>query len=384
MGGNSTGARRLRVLGVQDREFADYNGPRASAHAIERRRVFPLERIHRSLGVGAAINPWPPKGLDLVHAWKRVPFGPTPFVLGFEWHLPLSWEHQPRSFNAVMDRLLSPQCRKVVAISKRAAAATLHRHEKHPGVETLRAKMAVRPPNISIPDIQDTFDATAKLDELRLLFVGDHFARKGGCVAVRLAEKARAAGLPLHITIVSALQCGGGIWTDPQRREFFDPYLKLLAQPNVTVLPPQSRASTMELIGRSHLTLLPTLADRFDYTVAEGMARFTPAIVTASSSFPEFLDGGNGVLLSLDVGCQGDWRGVERTDRGAPAFEAMFADTVDELADQALAACRDLLDDPARLGAMRQAARRTAEEKFDAAEASRFWDRLYSEAVERR
>lgn len=383
MDGNSTGARKLRVLGVQDREFA-YNAPRASTHVLEHRRAFPLEKIHRPLSGGVAMNPWPLKGFDLVHAWKRVPFGPTPFILGFEWHLPLSWEHQPRSFNAVMDRLLSPQCRKVVAISKGAAAATLHRHEKHPGVDILRSKMMVRLPNVAIPNMRDTFDPAAELNELRLLFVGDHFARKGGCVAVRLAEKARAAGLPLHVTIVSALQCGAGIWTDPKRAEFFEPYLKLLDQPNVTVLPPQTQAKTVELMGRSHLTLLPTLADRFDYTLAEGMARFTPAIVTASSSFPEFIDSGNGVLLSLDVGCQGDWRGVERTDRGAPAFEAMFADTVDQLADQALAGCAGLLGTPGKLGAMRQAARRSAEEKFDAAEASRFWDRLYSEAVQPR
>lgn len=373
--------RKLRILSVQDGQMAAYHGPRSSRHAIERRRYLPLEKIYRPLSGGKLMNPVPLKPFDVVHAWRRVPVGPTPFIVGFEWHLPLSWEHQPKSFSLLMERLLSPQCRKVVAISKGAAAATLHRHENHPCVDVLRAKMTVRAPNLPIPEIQDSFDPAAGLDELRLLFVGNHFARKGGCVAVRLAEKARAAGLPVHITIVSSIECGAGIWTDPTRAEFFEPYRKLLNQPNVTVLAPQGHARIVELIGQSHLTLTPTLDDRFDSTIVEGMARYTPAIVTASSCFPEFIDKRNGVLLPLDVGCQGDWRGVERTDRHTPAFEAMFADTIDQLADHALAACAGLLDDPRKLAAMRQAARRTAEEKFDAVEAARFWDGLYEEAV---
>src|SRR5690349_5810282 len=93
------------------------------------------------------INPWPLQNADLVHAWKRVPLGPTPFVVGFGWNLPLTWEHSPRSFALIMDALLSPRCRRIIASSQAAAAAMLHRHENHTRHGELRAKTIVRLPN---------------------------------------------------------------------------------------------------------------------------------------------------------------------------------------------------------------------------------------------
>jgi glycosyltransferase involved in cell wall biosynthesis len=381
-GGTST--RQLRILGIQDRYPFAYNSPRTSRHVIDRRRFLPLERIYRPMAGGAMINPWPPKPFDLVHSLNRVPLGPTPFVIGFDWHLPLSWENNPGSFKMVMDQLLSPKCRRIVAMSKAAAAATLHRHENHPRIEELRAKTTVRLPNVQMPDMQDWFDPAAGLDQLRLVFVGDHFARKGGCVAVKLAEKALAAGLPIHVTIVSSLSCGNGIWTNPDRAEFYEPYLKLLDQPNVTVLKDQPPAKIPDLLAKSHLTFLPTLGDACDYTVIEGMARFTPVFATATSAFPEFIDADNGVLLPVETTCQGEWKHIGRADRGTPEFEAVFAGTVEQLADQAFAACADFFNTPSRLAAMRKAARRTAEEKFDAVKAARFWDQLYLDAVEGR
>jgi glycosyltransferase involved in cell wall biosynthesis len=278
---------------------------------------------------------------------------------------------------------LSSKCRRIVAASQAAASAMLHRHENHPRIAELTAKTTVRLPNVVIPDTQDWFDPAAKLEQLRLVFVGDHFARKGGCAAVRLAQKAREAGLPVHVTIVSSLECGNGIWTDPERAEFFQPYLQLLDQPNVTVLRDQPAAKVAELVAGAHMMLLPTLGDAYDFTAMEGMARFTPVMVTATGAFPEFIDGGSGVLLDVETTCQGEWKHVGRTDRGTPAFETTFSDTIERLAEQALSACTRLLEDPGQLGDLRQGARRMAEDRLDANEASRFWDDLYLRAVSR-
>jgi hypothetical protein len=41
-------------------------------------------------------------------------------------------------------------------------------------------------------------------ETIRLIFVGNNFARKGGIVALRLARRALAEGLPLQIHIVSS------------------------------------------------------------------------------------------------------------------------------------------------------------------------------------
>lgn len=383
MGDHMAGAhaisRKIKVLGTRDREEFVYNSSRSSRHAMDRRRYLPLGRLYEPMAGATVMNPWPLSGADLVHAWNRIPIGPTPFVVGFGWHLPLTWEHSPRSFALLMDTLLSPRCRRIVASSQAAASAMLHRHEKHARYDELRAKTIVRLPSTDIPDMQDWFDPSKKLEELRLVFVGDHFARKGGCVAVKLAEKARAAGLPLHITIVSSLTCG--VWTDPTRAGFFDPYLKLCNLPNVTLIRNLPRTEMIDLVARSHLMLMPTLGDALDYTVIEGMARFTPAIVSATGAFPEFIDAESGVLLPVETTCQGEWKHVGAQDRDKPAFEDIFTNTVDRLTEETFAVCADLLANPLRLSGLRQGARRMAEVKLNAKDASSFWDDLYAEAL---
>jgi len=49
----------------------------------------------------------------------------------------------------------------------------------------------------------------------------------------------------------------------------------------------------------------------------------------------------------------------------------------------AFRACVELLNNPAKLAAKRQAARRTIEERFDAVVAGQFWDEVYLDAVTR-
>lgn len=376
--------RQLRILGVRDRYPFSFNSPRASRHRIETRRFLPFEKFCPPLTGGTAINPWPPKPFDLVHAWNRVPLGPTPFVIGFESHLPRGWGREKTlGYRTLMAALLSDSCRRIVAISGAAELTFRHQHEANPRVDELMAKTTVRFPNVVIPDMEEWFDPAAKIDPLRVFFVGGHFARKGGCVAVRLAEKARAAGLPIHVTIVSSLTCGGGIWTDPLRPEFFEPYMKLLDAPNITLLKGAPNAKVLELASQSHLSLLTTFGDTFGYSAFEGMMCYTPVIATTVSALPEFIDDTNGFLLPLETNRDREWKHTSSPDRDKPVFEKVFVDTIEELADGAFAACVEMLDNPQKLALKRKAARRTVEEKFGADDANAFWDQLYQDAVRR-
>lgn len=378
-----TPARQLQVLGIRDRYPFTFNSPRFSRHRIELRRFIPFDKFYPPLGGGTVVNPLPPRHFDLLHAWNRVPLGSTPFVIGFESHLPRAWgQERTAAYRMLMDTLLSPGCRRIIAISKAGEHTFLRQHEAHPRIEELKAKLLVRYPNVVIPEMQEWFDPAAKLDRLRILFVGGHFARKGGCVAVRLAEKARQANLPIDITIVSSLTCGGGIWTDPLRDEFFTPYLKALDQPNITLLKGAPNAKVLEIASQSHLSLLTTFGDTFGYSAFEGMMCHTPVIATAVSALPEFINDENGVLLPLETNRDHEWKHSSHPGRDTPAFEKIFADTIEELAEGAFSACAALLGDPARLASMRKAARRTAKEKFDAVDATAFWDQLYLDAVQ--
>lgn len=60
-----------------------------------------------------------------------------------------------------------------------------------------------------------------------------------------------------------------------------------------------------------------------------------------------------------------------------------MADTIEDLTVGAFRASVELLKNPAKLAAKRQAARRTIEEKFDVVVAGQFWDEVYLDAVTR-
>ena len=91
----------------------------------------------------------------------------------------------------------------------------------------------------------------------------------------------------------------------------------------------------------------------------------------------------NGVLLGIETNEDREWLHV-RGDHSTPAFEKIFADEVERLADETLAACVALMNDPQRLARMRKAARKTAHDMFNAEDANRYWDDLYEEVVAER
>lgn len=209
-----------------------------------------------------------------------------------------------------------------------------------------------------------------------------HFARKGGCVAVRLAELAAAAGVPLDITVVSKLQMGGGIWTDPTRDGYFDTWRERLKHPSIRWIERLPNPQTLALFGRSHFALLPTFGDTFGFSAIEAMQTYCPVIATDQGALNEFIDDGrNGHLLPLETNALGEWVGSGRPDRGTARFERLFTDEVDRLAQESLDRIVAAMNDPAAYRHMRKGARETVVKRFCGASATTYWDDLYEAAV---
>jgi glycosyltransferase involved in cell wall biosynthesis len=219
--------------------------------------------------------------------------------------------------------------------------------------------------------------------EITLVFVGNHFVRKGGLVALRVAQLANQTGFPLKIDIVSGLQAGASSWIGPTRPGFLNEYRSLLdTLPNVTSHGSQPNSTVLNLIGRSHFLLLPTFSDTFGYSAIEAMARYTPVIATDIGALPEFIeDQVNGILLPLDKNEIGEWKHEGRTDRHLPAYEQLFRDEIERLAESLLQKLQACVEDRSAYCRMRQKARATAETLFALDDARRFWDALYREVV---
>ncbi len=372
--------RPLRVVVTRDRYPYKFNSPRQSRHHIEPRYFLPTHRISKRLEA-FTLRPMFER-YDLVHSINRIPVGSSPYVVSFESHLPRYWWNYDDWLNqACIRSLASSDCRAIIAMSRAAARTFAKQHSTSPHLSKLLAKLVVVYPNIPIPDQSDML-AGDPCDTLRLVFVGAHFGRKGGCVAVRVAELARLQGLPIEVTIVSKLEHGPGIWTDPQRPGFFDRYLKLLDADNVTWLAGAANADVLDLFARAHVALLPTFADTFGYSAFEAMARWTPTLATKQGALPEFIDDDCGFMLDLETNDVGEWVGMSR-DRTSEAFERYFADEVERLSQDTIARLTPLIGDSAHMSALRAAARARAVSMFDATRASLILDELYDRAVEK-
>jgi glycosyltransferase involved in cell wall biosynthesis len=357
-----------------------FHGPRASRHRIVNRDFLPLSRVAPRLDGVTTFVPWPVAKTDLYHALNRIPLGFAPYVIGFESHLPRGGAKTSAYFKALTRSLLSSRCRGIIGLSDSALQVFRDMHGDSGALPDLEPKLIRRYPNVVVPG---TPNPGPPMDALyRATFVGNHFGRKGGCVAVRLAELARERQFPLQVEIVSALQCGGSVWTDPQQPGFFDKYLRLLDLPNVVLHRRMENAEVVRLLADSHLSLLPTFSDSFGFSALESMAVGTPVLATAQFALREFITPENGVLLPLEVDGQGLWVHHIYSDRSTEGFATMFEAEVERLAQEAFAAIVRLYEDPAAYAEMRLAAWRTAAELFDARSAQAFWDDYYIERLE--
>ncbi len=291
-----------------------FNSPRQSRHTIEIRNFIPFNKVSQAAEGFTVFNPLPPRRFDLVHAFNRIPLGPTPFIIGFESHLPRAFGFEDTAiFGAGTRRLAEDKCRRIVAISDYARRQFLDQHEG-PEHDGLRHKLQVRYPNLVVPPQSQAFDPGDR-SRIKLLFVGNHFARKGGCVALRIAELAQQQGIPLDVEIVSSFEVGPVSWVDPVRTSFFDRDRALLSSlQNVTHHPALPNAQVLSLVAKAHFVLLPTFSDTFGYSAIEAMAHGTPVIATAQGALPEFINNRNGILLPLETDTIGECKHIGRID----------------------------------------------------------------------
>ena len=119
-----------------------------------------------------------------------------------------------------------------------------------------------------------------------MLFLGVDWYRKGGDVAVQVADALNAAGVPATLTVVGCTPV-----LDRPR-----PYVRLRGfLPKST---PEGRAELERLLATSHVLLMPVRAEAFGCVFCEASAYGMPSITTTSGGAGSAVtDGDNGLLF---------------------------------------------------------------------------------------
>ncbi|MFY9288199.1 MAG: glycosyltransferase family 4 protein [Alphaproteobacteria bacterium] len=371
--------KQLKIAVLKDRYPTLFNTPRISRHTIKRVPFIPTHKIsHHIEGFTLPLA----FGADLGHYVNRIPVvSRIPFIMSFESHLPryFAGEHT-KLFRLMRQQLTNPLCRQIIAMSKFAKNLFIRQHENSHAFDDLMKKIQIIYPHIHLP----IYDAHKKRTPgpLKLVFIGSHFGRKGGAVTVRAAEIAKARNLPVRFHIISSLQAGHGIWTDPHSEDFFNPYFKLLNLDNITFDRHLPNVRIFDVLKESDFSILTTFSDTFGYSAIESLSTGTPVIATPQGALPEFVQHEqNGLMIPLATDPFGEWQHIKRNDNGSAAYAAMFKAEIDRMAEDLIKAISPYIDNPEKITPMRANARNTAESMFDTQKTSVYLDALYDQSV---
>lgn len=137
----------------------------------------------------------------------------------------------------------------------------------------------------------------------KLLFLGVDWQRKGGDVALAVAQHLNQRGIPTELTIAGA-----------QPPTSFPPFVRSLGF--LDRRNPAQRQTLTALLAESHFLLLPSRAECYGHVLCEANAFGVPVLATAVGGIPTVVRNGiNGQLFALDAPVS-DYSDAICSDRG--------------------------------------------------------------------
>jgi glycosyltransferase involved in cell wall biosynthesis len=326
----------------------------------------------RRLAVWAeSFAPVPEPGYDLTHSFNAVPtLTRRPYIVSFESYLPrLPADHDHGIFTPAFDlleehlraRLADDRCIACLAYSEYAHRQFSHQAAGSRHRAAIEAKMRVRYP--AFPLRRTTPKSGS--GELKLLFTGYDFMRKGGPVLLRAHERLRAAGIPVTTTIVSGLSWDPADYVGPSSAAFVERELQRLSAPGIEHLGSIPNARVLELMQEADYFVLPTFHDTFGYVALEALAGGTPVIATDTCALPEVVEHGrNGYLIPFENDADvGRWPWISR--RQDPHYDEAYAAETERMAERLTAILTEAYDARASYSERSAAAIERMRSRFD-------------------
>ncbi|TVP57113.1 MAG: glycosyltransferase [Nodularia sp. (in: Bacteria)] len=382
-----------KILVTGQKHLSIPNLPRSSKHKIIRAKPFPTGRypLKKIWSPFESFDSWQPswKQYQVVHSFNSIQYTDKPWFVTCEDHTFLynnpKNNVERRIYNFLNNRLSLDNCCKIIAISDYAKMRFLRQIAGWQTRDQIMRKVDIIQPNFPLRANQPK--KYQENQKLTLTFVGNHLARKGGIVALRLAKKAEKLKLPIIVNIVSGLKHGPRVPTDFPDTTKYAEDLKLLDLDNIIHYKNISNEKVIDLLSHSHFQIMATLHDTYGYSIIEGFSVATPAITTNVCALPEFLTHGkNGYFLNLPINEIRHWSNwlYDKEKMKTDEYWDTINNTYDDLADQALQQIIQFIDRPDKLehyeslsaGALAQF------QSFNNSQTQNdLFDRLYAEAA---
>lgn len=326
----------------------------------------------------------PEPDYDIVHSFNAVPIASgRPYVLSFEDFCPRVPEDRHVGWleRWLARELTDERCVALLALSEYAVRQFRHQNRHFDGLPTLEAKLEVR-----YPPIAARRDMPKQLQgpDLKLLFVGRDFMRKGGPAVLRAHELLRKRGVPAQTTVVSSLGWkADDAYVDPPSPELVRREVALLDGDGITHHHNLGNAEVLALMDASDFFVFPTLHDTFGFVVLEALASATPVLATATNALPEMVqDGRSGYLLPIELdGLLGRWAWTYRTRE--PGFIEAYEAATRTLGDAIAARLEACWESPERYVALSEGALQAVRSRFDMDTARERLEEIYERCAER-
>lgn len=261
---------------------------------------------------------------DFYHHFNCISFAKKPWVTTFEFTIP-RWYGLPENLYSVgIERLTSHYCRKLIALSqhaKKVQSLWLKEHfpEFHdPIMNKVQVVLPAQPLKVSgsFPDSLSGLSehshlktSTASFTDRPLTFtlIGNDFFRKGGAAVLAAFERIESDGLarPYRFNIISGLKIGdyATLATESDRQKTIEMIEK---NENINWYQNIPNAQVMDILRQSDISLLPTFADTFGYSVLEAQATGCPVVTTNIQALPEINNNSCGWVVEVPLNAYGE------------------------------------------------------------------------------
>lgn len=247
--------------------------------------------------------------VDVIHFFNNVSFGNIPWIATFETFIPrysILLNHQNNGINIdkkvekALNVIASDKCKKIIAISQCTYNFQKKLLEMTPMLKSkIEKKLCIiHPPQQLF--INSYKEKNLKYDEIKFIFVGRDFFRKGGLEILKAFKYIKDKyNYQIRLTIISSLNYND--YATQYGKKEYDLAKKIILENKewIEYYKGLSNEKVLELIKSNHIGLLPTWADTYGYSVLEMQACGCPVITTNIRALPEINDNKKGWMINI-------------------------------------------------------------------------------------